>query len=77
MKMDTNYNQELILAHQHIKKEYEKFINSNRIKSNPERLAWSHAVQIIGYIAYNCNITKKPNPNNTKRPEFYNTPLEK
>ena len=74
--MNQELNKELILSHQHIKNEYEKFLNSNRIKSNPERLAWSHAVQIIGYIAYNCNITPKPNPNSTKKPEFYNTPLE-
>lgn len=74
--MTNEYNQELILAHQHIKKEYQKFLTSNRIKSNQERLAWSHAVQITGHIAHNCNITPKQNPNNTKRPEFYNTPYE-
>lgn len=70
------YNQELILAHSHIKKEYQKFLQSNSIKSNNERLAWSHAVQITGYIAHNCNITPKPNPKSTKKPEFYNTVYE-
>ena len=80
------YNQELKLAHEFIRKQYEIYLRSERIKSDPERRAYAHAVQVTGYIAHNCNITDKTTPLQYKkqqqqekeelRPEFYNTPLE-
>ena len=66
--MNTNeYNKELILAHQFLKTRYQSYQQSNRIKSNEERRSYAHAIQIIGDIAYNCNITPKPNPNTYKK----------
>ena len=65
--MTSEYNKELILAHQFLKTRYQTYLTSNRIKSNQERRAYAHAIQIIGDIAYNTNITPKPNPNTYKK----------
>jgi len=61
------YNKELILAYQFLKTQYQHYQQSNRIKSDEERRSYAHAIQIIGDIAYNCNITPKPNPNTYKK----------
>lgn len=77
--MNDGLNQELMLAHQFIKQQYQTYLNSNRIKSNPERRAWAHAVQITGHIANNTHITPKQTPTEYKkknRPELYNTVYE-
>ena len=58
-KHGDNMNDELKLAHEFIKKQHEIFLKSNKIKSQDERLRWGHAVQTIGNIAYNYNITPK------------------
>lgn len=81
-----NYNHELKLAHEFIRKQYETYLRSERIKNDPERRAYAHAVQVTGYIAHNCTIKDKQTPLRYKkqqqqekvelRPEFYNTPLE-
>lgn len=52
-------NKELQTAHDFIKKQHEIYLNSNKIKSEEERLRWSHAVQTIGNIAYNYEINQK------------------
>lgn len=70
---NPEYNKELILAHQFLKKQHQKYLNSTMIKNEHERLQWAHAVQITEQIATHCNITPKDNPQNTKRPEYYNT----
>lgn len=67
---NQEYNKELILAHQFLKKQHQKYLNNTMIKNEKDRLAWAHAVQITGHIAQHCNITPKPNPTNTKRPEY-------
>lgn len=69
-KNNQEYNKELILVHQFLQPLYEAYLHSNQIKSNKERLHWSHAIQIIRYIANNCNITDKPNPNNNKKEQL-------
>ena len=76
----SEYNKDLILAHQFLKTRYQAYQQSNRIKSDEERRSYAHAIQIIGDIAYNCNITKKQNPQERKReyieknnPMYYNT----
>lgn len=76
----SEYNKELILAHQFLKTRYQAYQQSNRIKSDEERRSYAHAIHTIGDIAYNCNITKKQNPQERKReyieknnPMYYNT----
>lgn len=78
--MTSEYNKELILAHKFLKQQYEAYKRSNRIKSDNERRAYAHAIQVIGDIAYNTTIQPKPNPNDRKReyieknnPIYYNT----
>lgn len=66
-KPNKQYNTELILVHQHLKTQYTQYLESNRIKNEKERLQWAHAVQTIGYIAHNCNITSKTTPQDHKR----------
>ena len=80
MKPNTQYNEDLILAYTFLKERYEQYKKSNRIKSNHERLAYAHAIETIRDIAYNTNITTKPNPHDTHRdfveehkPYLYNT----
>lgn len=68
--MNNEYNKELILVHQFLQPLYEAYLHSNQIKNDKERLQWSHAIQIIGYIAYNCNITDKPNPQQNKKKQI-------
>ena len=72
MKWNPEYNKELMLAHQFIKKQHEQYMKSDRIKSDDERRAYAHAVKIVGDIAYNCNICDKDTPN-THKAEFFNT----
>lgn len=69
---NTEYNKELILVHTFLKKLHENYMNSNKIKSNNERLSFAHAVKTVGDIAYHCNITKRETPQ-THKAEFYNT----
>lgn len=64
---DNEYNQELILVHQFLQEKHREFRKSNRIKSNEDRRKYAHAVKTVGDIAYNCNITDKPNPNTHKK----------
>lgn len=71
-KPNKQYNQELILVHQHLKKQYTQYIESNQIKNEKERLQWAHAVQTIGHIAHNCNITTKQTPQDPKREKYQN-----
>lgn len=72
----SEYNKELILVHQFLQEKHKEFRQSNKLKNNEERLRYAHAVKTVGDIAYNCNITDKPNPKDTKRPEYYNTVYE-
>lgn len=79
--MNNNYNHELMLVHQHIKKEYEAYMKSNRIKDDEERRRWGHSIQTLQYIASNCNITDRTTPVKAKKEEkeqaeFYNTIYE-
>lgn len=71
--MPNEYNKELIIVHKFLQEHHKRFRESNKLKSDNERRAYAHAVKTVGDIAYNCNITPKPNPNDTKRPEFHNT----
>ncbi len=69
----SEYNKELILVHKFLREQHQRFRESNKLKSDKERLQYAHAVKTIGDIAYNCNITPKNNPQDNKRPEYYNT----
>ena len=71
-KPNTQYNKELLLAHQFIQQQYTTYINSNKIKNDNERRAYAHAVQVTEYIAKNCNITPQETQT-THKAEFYNT----
>ena len=68
--MNNEYNKELILVHQFLQEKHQEFRNSNRIKSNDDRRKYAHAVQTVGDIAYNCNITPKPNPQTNKKKQI-------
>ena len=61
------YNKELITVLQFLQEKHQEFRESNRIKSNDDRRKYAHAVKTVGDIAYNCNITPKPNPNTYKK----------
>lgn len=76
MTPNNEYNKELLLAYQFLKPRYQTYLQSTRIKDDNERRAYAHTIHTIEHIATHCNITPKPNPNTTKRPEFYNTPYE-
>ena len=66
--MNTDeYNKELITVLQFLQEKHQEFRESNRIKSNDDRRKYAHAVKTVGDIAYNCNITPKPNPNTYKK----------
>lgn len=71
--MPNEYNKELILVHQFLQEKHKEFRESNKLKCDEDRRKYAHAVKTVGDIAYNCNITDKANPNDTKRPELYNT----
>ena len=64
---ENEYNKELMLVHQFLQEKHHEFRQSNRIKSNEDRRKYAHAVKTVGDIAYNCNITPKPNPNEHKK----------
>ena len=73
------YNKELITVLQFLQEKHHEFRESNRIKSNDDRRKYAHAEKTVGDIAYNCNITPKPNPNTyktnkKKKPQQKNTP---
>ena len=61
------YNKDLITVLQFLQEKHQEFRESNRIKSNEDRRKYAHAVKTVGDIAYNCNITPKPNPNTHKK----------
>lgn len=65
--MPQEYNKELILVHQFLQEKHKEFRESNKLKNNEERRKYAHAVKTVGDIAYNCNITDKPNPQQNKR----------
>lgn len=80
MKANKQYNEDLILAYKFLKERYETYKTSNRIKSNPERIAYAHAIETIRDIAYNTTIHTKHNPHKTHEdfidkhnPCYYNT----
>lgn len=61
------YNKELITVLQFLQEKHQEFRESNRTKTNDDRRKYAHAVKTVGDIAYNCNITPKPNPNTYKK----------
>ena len=66
--MNTDeYNKELITVLQFLQEKHQEFRESNRTKTNDDRRKYAHAVKTVGDIAYNCNITPKPNPNTYKK----------
>jgi hypothetical protein len=73
--MNEEYNKELILVHKFLKEQYKKFHDSNKLKTDDERLRYAHAIQTVGNIAYNTIITDKDNPREykTKDSKYYNT----
>ena len=82
--MNNEYNKELILVHKFLQEKHKQFRENNQIKSDDDRRKYAHAVKTVGDIAYNCNITDKPIPEQNKRlqdnqaqkkhgPEFFNT----
>ncbi len=54
-------NDELMLVYEFLLEKHEIFLKSNRIKSNEERLRWSHAVETVRNVAENYNIVPKNN----------------
>lgn len=66
----STYNDELKLVHKFLKEQYSKEFKSNKIKTEDERLRWSHAVQVTGLIAYNYNIAPKTDAEISKDTEL-------
>jgi hypothetical protein len=56
---NREYNKELILVHEWLKELYEHYMHSNKLKSDDERRCYAHAVQTVGYIAYNTTISPR------------------
>jgi len=52
-------NDELKLVYEFLSEQHAIFLKSDRIKSRYDRWRWSHAVETVGNIAYNYDITPK------------------
>lgn len=56
---NNEFNKELLLVRDFLEKEYKKYIMSNCIKSEEERLIHAHALQTVSFITENCDIKLK------------------